>query len=151
MHVVCKLAGGTEMQFEADTQAAAWRKMALVADVFGETCCGCCKSTNICVRVRKAQEYEYFEWWCRDCDARLSVGQNQQGGTLFIKRWDKENACLMPDNGWYHYTPQQQQGDQQDSPPRQQGNSAPPQQRGNAPRRQQQQAPQPASDGSIPF
>lgn len=101
------------VEVEGESQKALFSALAQTHEVFGETCCGLCKSENIRPVVRRVasgkKTFDYYEWHCCNpkCRAKLSFGQNNEGDTLFPKRRLLENG--QPDmtdgkygdhNGW---------------------------------------------------
>jgi hypothetical protein len=78
-------------------------------DVFVDRTCGKCGGKDIVPRVRTDKDdNKYYELVClsqleegspKQCYAKLSFGQNKKGGTVFVRRKDKEDNWL-PDNGW---------------------------------------------------
>jgi hypothetical protein len=95
--------GSLVFNLEANDDVTLFEQLNRVQDVFGDTCCGCCKGTNLRFRVRKAKnqkgnEFSVFERVCLDCKAKLDFGQNREGRTLFPKRGENRDT-----NGWYVY------------------------------------------------
>lgn len=93
--------GKTKFIMEAGSPKEAFSKLALVDSLFTESCCGCCDSKNICFAERKVENGSYLEMRCRDCNAQLDYGQNKDGKSIFAKKWDSENKCALPNNGWH--------------------------------------------------
>lgn len=88
IEVQVKLAGGTRfVKCSGETQRDAFAEMAGVYEIFGETHCGLCQSTNIRPIHRVIDRFQFFEWACDDCYARLSLGQlSDNSGRLFPVR-----------------------------------------------------------------
>lgn len=167
--VIFKALGGkAEIHATANDPKGAFKVLATLQDLFSEEVCGCCKSPNINFNVRPVDNGEYYEMKCRECNAQLSFGQHKTGGTLFVKRWDKDNHAPMPNGGWYIYQGGNQQGGGQQGyqQPQQQGGYQQPQQQypqqgGQQPQQggwggqQRQQPPMnpppPQSGSDIPF
>lgn len=125
--------GKTTFVMEAATPKEAFSKLALVDELFSEKECGCCHSADIKFVQRKVENGFYLEMRCQKCGAQLAYGQNKEGGGIFVKKWDSEKRCAMPNGGWYIY---QKQGDSHEQPSR-----------GNA----HNDSPPPPQDGDIPF
>jgi hypothetical protein len=140
--VIFKALGGkAEIHASANDPKGAFKALSMLQELFSEEKCGCCNSENIFFNVRPVDNGEYYEMKCRDCNAQLSFGQHKTGGTLFVKRWDKDNHAPMPNGGWYIYQGgNQQQGGYQGAP--QQGGYQQPQQGGYQQGAPQQQYPQ---------
>lgn len=86
-------------EVEGIDQKAVFKQIALVQEVFdAESECGCCQSKAIRLRVRMADDNEYYEIVCEECHARFQFGQAKKGGTLFPKRRDESGA--LPNRGW---------------------------------------------------
>jgi hypothetical protein len=103
--------GRLSFEVEADTQKAIFQKVADLQEVFeADEACGCCGSDHIRFRVRQSEsratgaKCDYYELHCHACGARLSFGQHQSGGTLFVKRKDGDGKPL-PNRGWYIWQP----------------------------------------------
>ncbi len=113
------------VEVEGETQKDLFQAAASASEVFGEEKCGMCGSDKIVPAYRTVSQgkkvFEYPEWHCTNpqCRARLSLGCNMEGGTLFPHRKldekgkpDRENGKW--DNkhrGWTKYKgePQSQQ------------------------------------------
>lgn len=132
--------GKTKFIMEASSPKEAFIKLALIDDLFSEGECGVCKSKEIRFVNRKVDNGSYLEMRCMACRAQLSYGQNKEGNGIFLKKWDKENRCPMPNGGWYVY---QQGGGRSDD---HHHNQDPPQQQR---RDSGMEAPPPSND--IPF
>ena len=111
------------IELDLPKQKDLFKAMASAHEVFGEKECGLCKSTNIgpiwrtaTKMVGKKQEfYDYPEYHCRDCRARLALGTiNDDTGTLFPIRKllpngqpagkdEKDKAVYGSHNGWSKY------------------------------------------------
>ncbi len=92
------------IMFDIDAQGAKaiFEAIAALQELFEEPDCGCCKSKRIVCNVRDSGEYRYYTLRCVDCSAQLDFGQKRDGGSLFIKRSDKDRNP-MPNRGWYIY------------------------------------------------
>lgn len=102
------------VEVEGGTQKEVFAEMARAAEIFGEETCGQCDSPNIKPVCRVVGEgkatFTYYEWHCKACFARLSLGQSQDGESLFPKRKldsqgkpDNEKGTYGPHRGWTHY------------------------------------------------
>lgn len=89
-------------EIDGEGEKEIFRELAAIQEIFGETKCGMCGSTNLRFVSRIVDDNEYFELRCRDCGAVLAFGQHKKGGTLFPKRKDKEGNRL-PNNGWHKW------------------------------------------------
>jgi hypothetical protein len=98
-------AGKLTLEAEVANSVEAFETMAEFTEVFDETCCGACASTNIRFDVRRPQTYVYYNLVCRDCGCRLDVSQHKNTKTLFISRKDDAGNPL-PHDGWYKYQPE---------------------------------------------
>ena len=104
------------VEVEAEKQNELFSQLAQVSEIFGESKCGLCGGTAIKPTVRHVtsgkKTYDYYEWVCLNqaCRAKLSLGQNLEGDTLFPKRKldpkgkpDSENGKYGKHNGWSKY------------------------------------------------
>lgn len=92
---------GERITVEADVgdkpgEVGLFKAIASIAKVAEVESCGMCGSDNVYHAVRKAQEYEFLELRCQDCDAQLQFHKNKEGGGLYVKRGEGKN-------GWYVY------------------------------------------------
>lgn len=103
---------GDRLEFELDGagQKEIFKELAAIQEIFGEECCGLCKSKNLKFLVRNIEGNDYFEIRCADCGAILSFGQHKKGGTLFPKRKDDEGNYL-PNRGWHKWTKDEKSDD----------------------------------------
>lgn len=116
-------AGNNIIQIEGETQIDVFKQAASVQETFGESCCGKCQSTNLqyVVRISEAdgEEYEYPELHCKNCNAKLTFGQEKKNGGLWPIRFQRdgkkykvdENGKKVPKgtNGWVKYNFQTKQ------------------------------------------
>lgn len=103
MKVIYKANDKLQFELEASGQKEIFKELALIQEIFSETKCGICGSTNIKFVVRSIDGNDYYELRCIDCGAILSFGQHKKGGTLFPKRKDDNNNYL-PNYGWHKWT-----------------------------------------------
>jgi hypothetical protein len=129
MQATIKLADGQRLvTVNGETQKDLFESMATAYEVFGETQCGLCGSTNIRPVVRIVDKFRFYEYSCQEpgCWAKLTFGQAQEGGGLFPKRKLLDNGKpdkdgeFGPHKGWTKY-----RGDNQDEPPRPQSSLPP--------------------------
>jgi hypothetical protein len=85
------------VEVEAETQKDLFKEIASAAEVFGEKKCGLCGSEQITFAHRTVTKgkktYEYPEYHCESCHARLSMGSMQEGGALFpIRKLVKDGS-----------------------------------------------------------
>ena len=92
-------AGKISVELEGDTQKDLFAQLSAFQEVFDESTCGKCGSTNLRFVTREGDGNSYYEIRCLDCGARLEFGQSKQGGGLFPRRKSKEGEWL-PDGGW---------------------------------------------------
>lgn len=137
MQATIKLAGGARLiQVEGETQADLFEQMAQAYEVFGETCCGLCGTTNIRPVLRVVDKYRFYEYQCEEqgCRAKLTFGQSQDvKGALFPKRKLLDNG--KPDlkeghygehRGWTRYRGDNQQDEPSSHAHQQPQSSLPP-------------------------
>ena len=102
MKVIYKANDRLQFELEASGQKEIFKELALIQEIFSETKCGMCGSTNLKFIVRSVEGNDYYELRCADCGAILSFGQHKKGGTLFPKRKD-DNNNYIPHNGWHKW------------------------------------------------
>lgn len=109
MKVTYTTKSGVTIEAEGSTMVEVWRQLATMTEVFAtRSRCGMsdCQSDDIYFNRRTPEKngkrYEYFELRCRKCFARFSMGQHQEGGTLFPK-WKGDDGNPLPDGGWSRY------------------------------------------------
>jgi hypothetical protein len=102
------------IEVDGETQKDLFRELAGVAEVFGERQCGLCASANIVPAFRTVTQgkktFEYPEWHCPACGARLVMGSMMEGGRLFPHRKldasgkpDRELGSAGKHHGWSHF------------------------------------------------
>lgn len=134
MKIQVKVSPAVIVELEAAKQKDLFKLMASAHEVFGEKCCGLCKSTDIVPRWRtatrvegkKVETFEFPEYHCQNpkCRARLALGTiNDDTGTLFPQRRllpngkvpgkkdNKDQASYGPHNGWSTYRPGKAEAD----------------------------------------
>lgn len=112
---------GFWIEVEAENIKQAIKMMSEYLEVFGVHECGKCQSTAlVCQHFEDKDGHDYYKLRCTACGALLDFGQHKSGGTLFVKRKDKEGMWL-PDGGWYHYSKRQQQSEEAQIAPDDQG------------------------------
>ena len=84
---------------EGETQLDVFKNLASAQEVFGEEKCGKCGSENLRFQVRNVvdgkKNYDYPELVCRDCWAKLSYGQSDDG--LFPVRYERKDKEYVRD------------------------------------------------------
>lgn len=107
--------GKFEFEFEAKDDLEVFSKSQHLFEVFGDKECGHCGCQDITPRMRKSKyidsksgkekECEYYEMCCNKpgCWAKLSFGENMEGGTLFPKRKLADNTFDKEHRGWKRY------------------------------------------------
>lgn len=112
--------GRLTFEFESESDKTLVTSLAHIQEIFEEPECGCCKSKLIRYDVREFDGNRYYKLLCEACGATLDFGQNKQGDTLFVKRFEKETRNPLPNKGWYKYgdttKPNQQQQQQAAKP-----------------------------------
>jgi hypothetical protein len=101
---------GLTVEVEGESQKDLFRELASAAEVFGEKCCGLCGDAAIVPVCRTVEKFDFFEWHCTGCGARLSMGQLKDGDRLFPSRRldahgkpDREHGTAGDHKGWSHY------------------------------------------------
>lgn len=101
-------------EITAETQKDLFKQISQVYEVFGENSCGLCGSEEIVPVWRTVPQgkkiYEYPEYKCAKCNAKLSMGCMMEGGGLFPKRKldpngkpDLEHGTYGEHRGWTKY------------------------------------------------
>lgn len=103
MKVLYKANDKLQFELEAGGQKEIFKELALIQEIFSESKCGMCGSTNLKFVVRNVDGNDYYELRCADCGAVLAFGQHKKGGTLFPKRKD-DNGNYLPNNGWHKWS-----------------------------------------------
>lgn len=101
---------GLIVEVEAATQLELFAELASAAEVFGEAACGLCGCKAVYPIHRHSGKYEFEEWACPECGARLSMGRTMEGGRLFPVRAltaegkpDREHGTRGTHRGWTKY------------------------------------------------
>lgn len=102
--------GKAVITVDAKTVKEAIKAFSEYAEVFSETICGACESTEVVPLHRLSKGYDFYEMHCMACGARLSFGQTKEGERLFPKRKDKDGNEFEND-GWRKYQYSQQDND----------------------------------------
>lgn len=146
MEVTLRLGAKGErvVKVEGETPKELFQRMAAAYEVFNEHTCGLCNSSDIRPLHRTAQNYNFYEYECRNCFARLSMGQLQDNnGGLFPVRKLMDNGkpsfkhgSFGTHNGWTQW-----KGDEDPT-----GDGVQPKQRQQQPPPQQEQRPQTHTD-----
>lgn len=110
MKVIYKTADGRlSVELEGDSQKDIFEQISRFQEVFEESVCGKCGSSNLRYIVRNVDDNYYYELRCLDCGAKLAFGVNKKGGGLFPKRKDGDN--WLPDRGWVKWNPKTEQNE----------------------------------------
>ena len=99
------------VEVEGETHKDLFRELAGACEVLGERQCGLCESATIVPAYRTVTQgkktFEYPEWHCLRCGARLSMGCMMEGGRLFPHRKldgsgkpDREHGAAGKHHGW---------------------------------------------------
>lgn len=96
----------TSMNIEVDGQDAkeVFESMASAQEVFLNTNCGACDSSNTRFVCRKNGKFTFYEVRCMECGCCLSFGQRSEDGALYPRRTDKEKRRL-DNSGWVRWSP----------------------------------------------
>lgn len=114
MEAQIRLAGGHRLvKVEGETAKDLFEQMAMAYEVFNETHCGVCQSTDIRPVHRVSGKFHFYEYHCQapGCRARLAMGQiTDSNGELFPVRKllpngkpNFKNGTFGPHNGWSKY------------------------------------------------
>ena len=113
IEITLRLAGGNRIvKVSGDSPKDAFEQMAMAYEVFNETTCGLCGSTNIRPVHRQVEKFHFYEFGCNDCDARLSLGQlsDNSGGLFPVRRLipatgkpDFKLGTTGRHRGWTHF------------------------------------------------
>lgn len=104
--------GRMSVEVEGDGQKAIWEQLSDFQEVFDEKGCGKCGSQNLRFRVRTAMDakkktIKYYLRVCGDCNAKLNYGCHAEGGTIFPKRFEKDEetgkSSYIGKNGWVKF------------------------------------------------
>lgn len=84
-------------------------------EVFEACKCGKCEKSNIKFLHRVADDYDFYELVCLDCNAKLSFGNSKEQG-LFPRRYKQDpkdpkkplldengKKVWLPDHGWQRW------------------------------------------------
>lgn len=127
-----KLPNGIEVSVEGRTQKEIFDALAMADEVFGEKCCGLCKSNDIRFAKRVVDGNDFYEMACTKCGARLSFGQSKKRpGELFPIRKliqegpekgkpSRKDGSYDQSNGWTKYRgkPLEEEDDEEAPPQR---------------------------------
>lgn len=100
---------GYQIEVEADDVRQAVKSMSELQEFFGQPECGKCRGQRLTAFHRQDKDgHDYYSLSCASCGAKLDFGQHKTGGTLFVKRKDRDGNVL-PDNGWLMWQSRQQE------------------------------------------
>lgn len=103
---------GHQLEIEAESVKAAIKAMSEYVEFFGVSECGKCHSKAVVAQHNQDKEgNDYYKLRCTQCGALLDFGQHKSGGTLFVKRKDKDGNWL-PDDGWYKWQDRARKNDE---------------------------------------
>lgn len=112
MEVSVKI-NNTLFKLNASGAKELFTELAEIHEVFGEHKCGLCGSTDVCQAHRVVDGNDFYEYKCRKCGSRLSMGQTKKDGKLFPIRQltpegkpSRKNGTYGPHNGWTKFTGQ---------------------------------------------
>jgi len=74
---------------DVDNVKQAFQFMAYCDSIFGVDMCGNCKSPDLRLLYRTAQEYEFYSLQCKNCHHELKFGQTKVGEKLYAKGWEE--------------------------------------------------------------
>lgn|SRR3990167_6523999 len=110
MQVKLRVSPNVEVVAEGETQKDVFTNLANMQEVFGESKCGKCGSTELQFITRTVDDNNYYELRCKAylteekkfCGAKLSYGSHKKGDSLFPKRKDEEGK-YKGKNGWVRF------------------------------------------------
>lgn len=104
MKITAKLNDMIVVDVEGDSQTDCFEKLSAAQEIFGNSECQKCKSTDIKYVVRQVDDNKFYELHCNNCHAKLTFGLHKKGGgkTMFPHRKD-DNGGFLPNNGWTIY------------------------------------------------
>lgn len=125
MKVQIKVSPKVFVEATGDTHTAIFEQAAALQEVFAcYDTCGKCGETTLKFVVREdSEKNKYYELHCQKqgCRARLSFGQNKEGGTLYPRRKETKKQSVMggkleagaylPDNGWIKWNKDKQESE----------------------------------------
>jgi hypothetical protein len=88
------------LECDVSSPKEAVKELSNYSELFRDSCCGVCKSTNITLEHRCVDSYEFFSLRCMDCGAELSFGQTKDGKRLFAKRKLEDGSYDREHFGW---------------------------------------------------
>lgn len=94
--------GGATFQSDCKGPKEAAMFIGSVHSVFQPQVCGCCGNEHTHVNYRKQGGYDFLEHKCDKCGATLKIGENKEGGTLFLARSEHRETY-----GWSKYERQE--------------------------------------------
>lgn len=125
MKVQIKVAPRVFVEATGDTHTVIFEQAAALQEVFGAyDKCVRCGGTELRFVVREdTEKNKYYELHCQaqGCRARLSFGQNKEGGTLYPRRKETKNQTVMggkleagawlPRDGWITWNKDKQESE----------------------------------------
>lgn len=124
MKVQIKVSPRVFVEAVGDTHTAMFEQAAALQEVFAcfDEQCGKCGSNDTRLVVRQDDESnKYYELHCKKCYARLSFGQNKEGGSLYPRRKETKKQSVMggkleagaylPDKGWIRWNKDKQESE----------------------------------------
>jgi hypothetical protein len=114
MKASLKLRSNLIVEVEAESQRDLFAAIASAYEVFAQRQCGLCACAELVPVYRTVTQgkkaFEYAEWTCTACHARLNLGAMIEGGRLFPHRRldgqgkpDRETGTYGAHNGWTKY------------------------------------------------
>jgi hypothetical protein len=87
MKITYTVSPGCTIEQEVKDVKQGFSFLAYITEVFGQRKCGNCGSTNLKLRHRTPQGYDYYDVQCQDCRHEQKFGQAKETGRLFPKGW----------------------------------------------------------------
>ncbi len=117
-----KVTDSLSFEIEADTEDDTFKSIARVQEVFNNSTCGKCKSSNTHYMCRHdSKDNDWLEVVCKDCRAKIIFGRTKKNGQIYPKvKWSQlsekqqeqraneeayadKHYGYLPDNGWFLY------------------------------------------------
>lgn len=86
MKATFKVRPNLVLEIESRNQKDLFEELATAQEVFGQSKCEACGSTDVKFVVREVEDNKYYELQCQACRAKLAFGCHKKTPTLFPKR-----------------------------------------------------------------
>ena len=102
MKAIYQVTSQLKFEIEAENIKGIFEDLYNINNVFGNSVCGKCKSTDIKPLVQKdGKGRRYFKLECCKCHSQLKMGQHDgDSQTLFPRFTRHETKEVIPNNGW---------------------------------------------------